>query len=144
MNVTGIDEINARFKLATQRIRAGGERAVTKLLIAIEGQSMFLTPVDTSNLINSIGRQVQPLGDHYTGYVYYGAEYAKWVHDMPGTLMGEPRADFGTTRDGTAFGGGTGKGNYWDPHGEPEFLRKAGERVAREDAPRIVREEMGL
>lgn len=140
----GIDEVDARFRAAMDRLQEGAERSVIRILITIEGYSMELTPVDTSNLINSIGREVQPLQDSVAGWVYYGAKYAKWVHDMPGTLKGQPRADFGVTRDGTSFGGGTGVGNYWDPNAEPKFLKKAGDRANREDAQRIINQEMSL
>ena len=52
---------------------------------------------------------------------------------MPGTLKGQPREHFGKTNNLSdfgpkqviEFGGGTGKGKYWDPNAEPEFLRKA-------------------
>ena len=141
---TGIDEVNSRMQDLIDRLSQRAERAATRIAMTIEAYSMALTPVDTSNLINSIGRNIQPLGNKVVGTVYYGAQYAKWVHNMPGKLKGQPRADFGTTRTGVAFGGGTGKGRYWDPNAEPQFLKKAGDRAAREDAPDIIRQEMSL
>jgi len=41
-----------------------------------------------------------------------------------GKLKCQPRAHFGTTKDGKQFGGGTGVGRYWDPSAEPVFLTK--------------------
>lgn len=144
MTPTGIDEVNSRMQDLIDRLSRRAETAATRIAMAIEAYSMALTPVDTGTMINSIGRQIQPLGDRVTGTVYYGAQYAKWVHEMPGKLKGQPRADFGTTRAGVAFGGGTGVGNYWDPNAEPQFLLKAGQRAARDDAPDIIKQEMGL
>ena len=141
---TGIDEVNSRMQDLIDRLSQRAERAATRIAMTIEAYAMALTPVDTSNLINSIGRNIQPLGDRVTGTVYYGAQYAKWVHNMSGKLKGQPRADFGTTRAGVAFGGGTGQGNYWDPNAEPQFLLKAGRRAELEDAPAIIKQEMSL
>lgn len=62
---------------------------------------------------------------------------------MPGKLKGQPRAHFGKTRDGTEFGGGTGKGNYWDPHGEPQFLKK-GFDEERDAIDAVIKKELSL
>ena len=72
----------------------------------------------------TVVREINVNGTRVTGRVGYSANYAAYVHDMPGKLKGQPRSHFGKTREGTEFGGGTGKGNYWDPHGEPQFLKK--------------------
>lgn len=141
---TGIDEVNSRMQDIVDMLSRRAERAATRITMTIEAYSMALTPVDTGNLINSIGRTVQPLSDRVIGTVYYGARYAKWVHNMSGKLKGQPRADFGVTRAGVAFGGGTGQGNYWDPNAEPQFLLKAGRRAELEDAPDIIKQEMSL
>jgi hypothetical protein len=52
--------------------------------------------------------------------VGYTANYAVQVHEAPMTLKGKPRAHFGKTKKGVAFGGGTGKGRYWDPQGRAQ------------------------
>jgi len=97
-----------------------------------QGQAMaaLMVPIDTSFLLNSAFGPVM-VGDGH-GRVGYAAEYAKWVHDAPGKLKGQPRADFGRTSNHSdagpkvpkAFGGGTGVGTYWSPAGEPQFLAK--------------------
>ncbi|MCP5727104.1 HK97 gp10 family phage protein, partial [Klebsiella pneumoniae] len=50
---------------------------------------------------------------------------------------------FGKTREGTEFGGGTGKGNYWDPHGEPQFLKK-GFDEERDAITAVIKKELSL
>lgn len=88
------------------------------------------TPVDTSLLINSkFGPLIVSGKDQVKATVGFKAEYAKFVHDASGKLKGQPRAHFGVTRKGMAFGGGTGVGNYWDPDAKPKFLSEAGEEV---------------
>jgi len=62
---------------------------------------------------------------------------------MSGKLKGLPRTHFGKTRAGQEFGGGTGKGNYWDPHGEPQFLTKGFEET-RDQIDAVVRKELSL
>lgn len=100
------------------------ERAVTVALSIGGAYATMLTPVDTSNLVNSQFRRVNVNGNMITGHVGYTAQYALWVHESSGKLKGQPRAHFGKTRAGKEFGGGTGVGNYWDPKAEPGFLRK--------------------
>jgi len=92
----------------------------------IKGEAQSRTPVDDGILRNSaffrsfrVGRQRGPFA-----VIGYTAEYAPWVHEMPETLRGQPRSDFGRTRAGQSFGGGSGKGFYWDG-GENQFLAKA-------------------
>lgn len=129
MPVKGIEQTKRRMRETFQRI-AGPmtERTIMEILIIGSGAAALLTPVDTSNLINSQYRVTGdgPLGKW--GRVGYTAAYAAAVHAMSGKLRGQPRADFGTTRAGVSFGGGTGVGNYWDPRAEPQFLAKGFER----------------
>jgi hypothetical protein len=82
-------------------------------------------------------------GTRITGRVGYSANYAAYVHAMPGKLKGQPRAHFGKTREGQEFGGGTGTGNYWDPHGEPQFLTKAANET-RDQIDAVMRKELSL
>ena len=99
-------------------------RAITVALIIGQGAASVMTPVDTSFLINSQFRRVNQDGKNWRGMVGYTARYAAAVHEASGKLKGQPRRHFGKTKDGVEFGGGTGVGNYWDPAGEPGFLRK--------------------
>ena len=55
--------------------------------------------------------------------------YAAYVHDATGKLKGQPRAN--------------GRGDYWSPHGEPEFLKKAIEEK-RDQVVEIIRRELSL
>ena len=124
VKITGFDELNvalAKFADAEQeKVRKG----VQKASMFIKGESQQLTPVDFGVLRASAFYSTDIHNDYVRGRVGYTAEYAPWVHEMPMTLKGEPRGDFGKTRAGVSFGGGSGKGNYWDS-GENKFLEKA-------------------
>lgn len=126
MKVKGQKEVVSRlnkFIDDTQGKKAA--RAAYMALDVIAVDAAIMTPVDTSTLINSQYRQLDVQAGKVIGKIGYTAEYALAVHSASGKLKGKPRADFGVTRDGKAFGGGTKTGNYWDPHGEPQFLTKA-------------------
>ncbi|ADU69431.1 HK97 gp10 family phage protein [Pantoea sp. At-9b] len=118
-------------------------RALQSANLVIAAQAAIITPVDTSTLLNSQFREIIVNGTRITGRVGYSANYALYVHNASGKLKGQPRAHFGKTRDGKEFGGGTGTGNYWDPHAEPHFLTKGGEQ-ARDDVDRVIRKELSL
>lgn len=105
------------------------DRALYAITSAIKSASDLKTPIDTSTLINSGYVEVQDSSSGKVGRVGYTASYAAAVHNASGKLDGQPRADFGVTRAGVAFGGGTKVGNYWDPDAEPRFLEKAGEET---------------
>lgn len=121
----GVDAVRRNLAQTFERI-AGPmtERTLTEVLIIGGSGAALLTPVDTSNLINSQYRRIEAGPNGLRGRVGYTANYAAAVHSMPGTLDGQPRADFGNA----GFGGGTGVGNYWDPNAEPEFLTKGFEQ----------------
>lgn len=145
MPMKGVKEAKAATKALVGRI-AGDltERTVTEILIIGAGYASILTPVDTSLLINSQYRHVTHVFGATFGRVGYTAAYAAAVNAMSGKLKGQPRADFGTTRAGQAFGGGTGVGNYWDPGGEPDFLRKGFERDGKADIKAAIKRGMKL
>lgn len=119
MAVRGIERVrvNSRRRFG----RAAGEvtdRAVYALLSSGAAFAAILTPVETGNLINSqYAPQLRRGNGFTTGHVGYTADYAAAVHDMPGTLKGLPRA--------------SGRGNYWDPGGQPEFLEQGIEEVMK-------------
>lgn len=117
---------NIRRQL-TLGIASDAERAMHIATSIIGGYASLMTPVDTSNLINSQYRIVKNTGTKVVAAIGYTAKYAAAVHEMSGKLMGKPRAHFGVTKAGVAFGGGTERGNYWDPDAEPQFLSKAGD-----------------
>lgn len=90
----------------------------------VEGEAKKLTPVDEGTLrLSAFSKSV---GTKENPAVVIGntAEYAAAVHEAPMTLKGQPRSNFGKTGGGESFGGGSGKGNYWDG-GENKFLEKA-------------------
>lgn len=120
------------------------ERAIIAILKQGAALAAVITPVDTSNLINS---QTVPTLISTTqgqlGRVGYTARYAAWVHEMPGTLKGKPRAHFGQTAAGVKFGGGTEKGTYWSPNAEPQFLTKGFEKL-KPQIPAILKAIYGV
>lgn len=130
MPIKGMKETRRKVSMALKSIPEKlAPAAVMEALIIGTGAAAILTPVDTSNLINSQFRRLTYTGDTKTvGLCGYTAAYAAAVHGMSGKLKGQPRAHFGKTRSGSEFGGGTGIGNYWDPQAEPEFLTKGFEQ----------------
>lgn len=110
------------------------ERAVYEALLIIDGNAAPLTPIDTSNLINSRFIEVKKAPDGVRGRMGYTAEYAAAVHEAPGTLLGT-----GTPRSSSD----PSRGNVWDPRAEPEFLLKGAEN-ARADIDRVVKKRMKL
>lgn len=118
-------------------------RGIQSALMLVGIRAAYYTPVDSSTLLNSQFRELMVNGTRITGRVGYSANYAAYVHAMSGKLKGQPRAHFGKTREGQEFGGGTGTGNYWDPHGEPQFLTK-GANEERDAVDAVMRKELSL
>lgn len=77
-----------QFADAVQQRAAG---AMTQALILGSSESAAMTPIDTSNLLNSLYKDVQREGSKLTGRVGYTAEYAQAVHD-PANLQNFRRA----------------------------------------------------
>ena len=128
MAIKGLRGVRANIKRELGRnVNEKAARAMNVAGSIIGGYATLMTPVDTSTLVNSQYRRVIVEGSTVIAAIGYTAKYAKWVHNSPGTLKGQPRAHFGKTRAGQEFGGGSGKGNYWSPNAEPQFLTKAGD-----------------
>lgn len=127
MAIKGIDRVRANLKRTFRDIEeTKTHAAVHALLSEIKAESDAKTPVDTSFLVNSSYLpKIYKQGNVTVGYVGYMAEYAMWVHDMPGTLKGQPRSG--------------NRGTYWAPDGDPKFLENAGIYVDS-IADRILRE----
>ena len=126
MTDNGIKRVKAGFsKFAADVDQVKTDAAVYAVLSEGGALAQTMVPIDTGTLANS---QYAPEIEHKEGQtlgtIGYTAAYAGAVHEMPGTLKGQPRAHFGVTREGVAFGGGSGVGNYWDPDAEPQFLTK--------------------
>lgn len=132
MPVKGIERVRKNLKLALGKI--DNEKTEAALIAVLnEGLAVSLTmvPIDTSFLINSQYKALiaaATLG-RMSGTVGFTASYAQAVHDASGKLKGRPRADFGSTRAGNSFGGGTGQGTYWSPNAEPGFLSKGFDEI---------------
>ncbi|HCC5915843.1 HK97 gp10 family phage protein [Klebsiella pneumoniae] len=144
VKVRGVREAKANLNRIIDNIQGRKVvRAIQSALILGSSRAAYYTPIDSSTLLNSQYREINVNGTRVTGRVGYSANYAAYVHDMPGKLKGQPRAHFGKTREGTEFGGGTGKGNYWDPHGEPQFLKK-GFDEERDAITAVIKRELSL
>lgn len=135
MPVTGLKEVRQRLKKELANISGTlPEKTLLEVLIVASGFAATMTPIDTSNLINSQFRRVETSGTKVKGVMGYTAAYAAAVHDKPGTLLGTntPRSKSDPSR-----------GNVWDPNAEPEFLRKAFEdEDARADIDAVVKRRM--
>lgn len=117
-------------------------RGIRESLMLIGTEAAVMTPIDTSNLINSQYQDVNLIGTKVVGTIGYSAEYAAYVHDASGKLKGKPRssvAAFQTGEGRTAFA--SNQGNFWDPHGEPQFLTKAVKKTRKQRAE-IMRKEL--
>lgn len=145
MPAKGISQVRRKLQSTFERIRGPmSERTVAEVLAIGGGYAALLTPVDTSNLINSRYEHVVRGRDGVHGVVGFTADYALAVHEASGKLDGQPRGDFGTTRAGASFGGGTGTGSYWDPDAEPQFLLKGFERDGKQDIQAAIKRGMQL
>lgn len=117
MPVRGIERVRANYKRTVQRIaQPVSEGAVYAVLSQGRALADTMTPVDTSNLINSgYAPQIRQEGGKIVGTVGYTASYAFAVHDAPGTLKGQPRLN--------------GRGDYWDPNAQPRFLSEGFDQI---------------
>lgn len=141
--VVTIDEAIGEIDKAVKRTKDKAQAGLWEAGLKVLALAMKLAPADTGNLrasgyIRSAMGTVRPDAAGYraepgdeTGTdrvpeigieLGFSARYSLAVHEnVEQKLKGEPRADFGSTRAGVRFGGGTGKGTYWDT-GEPKFL----------------------
>ncbi|HHY0622718.1 TPA: hypothetical protein ACVU5F_000714 [Vibrio parahaemolyticus] len=126
MSDNGIKRVKAGFtKIAEDIVGIRTDAALYAILSEGGALAQTMVPIDTGTLANSqYAPEIEQRGGQTIGTIGYTAAYAGAVHEMSGKLKGQPRAHFGTTREGVEFGGGTGKGNYWDPDAEPQFLTK--------------------
>lgn len=121
MPVTGVSKVNANMKKLVGRIRGEITRkTVTEIMITGQQWAVLLTPVDTSNLINSRFLEVlNSANGNFTGRVGYTAAYAQFVHDG-------------------------GEKNWQKTGAESEFLRKGFERDGKEDIEQIIKRNYKL
>ena len=117
MAINGLDQVRrALAKEAMEIAQKKSRKAVTEVLITAAGFAATMTPIDTSNLINSQFREVSVDEGSVMGMLGYTAAYAAAVHDAKGTLLGK-----NVLRDKND----PSRGVVWAPDGEPEFLRKS-------------------
>lgn len=103
------------------------EKVLYEVMNAGANHAALITPVaKTSVLINSQYKKLEPMPSGMIGRVGYAANYAAAVNAAKGKLKGKPRPD--------------GSGNYWDPDGEPDFLRKGFERDGLNEIKAIIRQ----
>ncbi|EGD1379553.1 hypothetical protein IAW16_003716 [Salmonella enterica] len=141
MPVKGIKRVQMNTRKVLAEIAGPRtERVLTEVMIVGSSHAALLTPIDTTTLINSQYKKLEPMPGGMQGKVGYTAAYAAAVHGMSGKLKGQPREHFGRTRAGKEFGGGTGKGNYWDPDAEPGFLTKGFERDGLNEIKAIIKQ----
>ena len=126
--MTDFAEVNGRFKDLMRRARVDmSEKAVTECLIAAGSYAALITPVATSFLLNSQYRQIDITINGVKGEIGYGANYALYVHEASGKLMGLPR---NPESDGV----------FWGPGGKPGFLSEGVMEMVHSDMRRIMQE----
>lgn len=128
----GVREAIARTSQIVDEITAVKVvRALKSATYIIRTESASMTPIETSTLINSQFDTIEVNGTRVTGKVGYSANYALYVHNAPGKLLGK-----GIARP-------SGKGVYWGPHAEPKFLTKAAEKT-KDLVDKAIKAEMKL
>lgn len=127
MPVSGMGNVRGNLKAKFEQIRSSRtEEALFTILSQGAGAAQTHTPIDTSNLVNSQTAPIMtPVQGGIRGQVMYTAEYAAAVHEASGTLRGQDRPD--------------NRGQYWDPQGEPGYLREGFEDI-KPSIPAILRQ----
>ncbi len=128
----GLDNVLKNLNKEIKKIEGDVAKGILASTIFIKGESIELTPKDLGPLRLSAFTDLVRSTGKIIGRIGYTIKYAAWVHEMPMTLKGKPRAHFGRTANrsdvgpvqAVEFGGGSGKGTYWDL-GENKFLEKA-------------------
>ena len=128
-----IERIKRQLREEIEEIKKDAATAAYVIANEVLNTAVMDTPKDTGTLVNGYYVNVEENADGAHATVGNTARYAFWVHEMPGTLKGQPREHFGKTnnlsdfgpKQVVEFGGGTGKGCYWDPDADPKFLERA-------------------
>jgi len=115
MPVKGVNQVRKNLTGLIGNIRGDLTRkTVTEILITGQNYAVLLTPVDTSNLVNSRFMEIKNDSNGFIGRVGYTAAYAAYVHDG-------------------------GEKNWQKPGSESEFLRKGFERDGKEAIQQIIK-----
>lgn len=117
MPVRGIEQVKRNYKKTVNDIAQNrSEAAVYSILSQGGASAQTMTPIDTSNLVESQYKpQISVSYGKVSGHIGYTAFYAYFVHEASGKLAGDPRAN--------------GNGVYWSPNAEPKFLEKGFEEL---------------
>ena len=126
VKVKGLDATLKNLNRVIEQTEGNVRKGLSKAGLFIKAEAVERAPIDYGTLRGSAFSQISSISFSGQAFVKVGftAKYAAWVHEMPMTLKGKPREDFGKTREGVSFGGGSGKGVYWQG-GENKFLEKA-------------------
>ncbi len=142
MPVKGRKQVNQNVKALLAKITGPvTEQTVTAVLITGQAYAAAITPRDTSFLVNTQYRRIEKKPGKTIGMSGYGADYALYVNDAPGTLKGKPRSgvkSFETKNGKTGFA--SNSGNFWDPHAEPDFLKKGFQRDGLSEIKNLIRD----
>lgn len=131
MKMQGMSQVIGNLNAQVQAIQGRTQAGLLAATMYISAESTRRAPKDTGNLKASA--YFRKVGDD-GAEAGFTAAYAAAVHEMTAQkLKGQRRGNFGTTRAGVSFGGGSGKGRYWD-NGQPKFL----ESVIREKEAEIL------
>jgi len=129
MPAKNVTSVRRKMRAIFDKLRGPmSERTLTEVLIIGDGYAAAMTPVDTSNLINSRFRFIEHTASGLKGRVGYTAAYAAAVHAAKGTLKGQDRP--------------SNRGKYWGPDGEPQFLEKGFERDGLADIKAAIKRGM--
>lgn len=150
MPIRGVNTVRKNMQAVFKKIKGPmTEKTLNEVLIIGGSYADSMTPVDIGFLLNSRFREIKKQGNKWVARYGYTASYAAAVHGLSAKLRGQPRAHFGKTRAGVEFGGGSGKGTYWDgPLGpgtaEPEWLTKGFERDGLAEIKDAIKRNMAL
>lgn len=129
MAVKGVSEVNKNIRNKLNEIaNIRSARIIQQIMITGMTFVAPITPMNTSNLINSQYRELIPIPKGWKGRVGYTANYAAYVNNAKGTAKGKKRT------------GKKSQGNYWDPHAEPDFINKGFERDGKEAIAQVIRD----
>lgn len=132
MPAKGMQQVRRRVTAALNDVEKRAGRAAYEAMTTGGAYSDLMTPQDTSTLLNSRFQRLDQTADGWRGTIGYTAAYAAAVHDAPGTYLGTS-----TPRDPA----NPSRGDFWNPDGEPEFLRKGMEEPDVDRAFRRVMAE---
>ncbi len=134
MSVENLDSVMAKIRALNGQLSGDRlEAALTEMSDKTIEYAAIITPIKTSNLLNSRYRRVYKDGSKMIGEVGYTANYALYVHEAPEKLKG--RAVYRSPKR---------YGYVWSPNGENKFLEKGALEMAQFDADEIIKRYLSL